>query len=56
MLEFGVGSGVVSLPRVKQFNLGAVDALEMQPKILILQAMRFSTIDPACPPVLSCIV
>jgi tRNA1(Val) A37 N6-methylase TrmN6 len=33
MLELGAGSGVVSLLLVKQFNLGPVDALELQPGV-----------------------
>ncbi|QDE87462.1 SAM-dependent methyltransferase [Myxococcus xanthus] len=33
MLELGAGSGVVSLLLVKQFGLGPVDALELQPAV-----------------------
>lgn len=33
MLELGAGSGVVSLLLVKQFSLGPVDALEIQPAV-----------------------
>ena len=33
MLELGTGSGVVSFLLVKQFGLGPVDALELQPGV-----------------------
>ncbi len=55
MLELGAGSGVVSFLLVKQFGLRPVDALESRYAVRVLQAVRFSTIDPAAPLVLSCL-